>query len=63
MRVIVDWDRCEANGMCMRAAPEIFLLGDDDKLTILQEHPPEELRAKLQLAVRRCPKRAISIED
>jgi ferredoxin len=63
MRVLMDWDRCEANGMCMRAAPEIFLLGEDDKLTILQETPPEELRAKLQLAVRRCPKQAISIEE
>jgi len=63
MRVIVDWDRCEANAMCMRAAPEIFSVGDDDKLTVLQESPPEELRAKLSLAVRRCPKRAISIEE
>jgi ferredoxin len=63
MRVIVDWDRCEANALCMRAAPEIFHVGDDDKLTIREEHPSEDLREKLALAVRRCPKRAISVEE
>jgi ferredoxin len=29
----------------------------------LQENPPEELRSKVEVAVRRCPKLAITLED
>ena len=36
---------------------------DDDNLYLLQEHPPEALRAKVEAAVRGCPKQAISIQD
>ena len=62
MRVLVDFDRCESNAICMDVAPEVFEVRDDDFLYILQEEPPEELRPKLEEAVRRCPKQAISIE-
>ena len=47
MRVVVDWDLCESNGLCMAAAPEVFELQDDDTLMILQETPDESLRAKV----------------
>ena len=62
MKVIVDFDRCESNAVCMGIAPEVFEVRDDDFLYILQEEPPEELRPKLEEAVRLCPKQAISIE-
>ena len=61
MRVVVDFDVCESNAICMRTAPEVFLVDDDDNLQILQENPPEELRAKVEQAVRGCPKQAISL--
>jgi len=61
-RVVVDWDACESNALCMDAAPEIFEVDDDDQLQVLQEHPPDELRAKAEEAVRRCPKGALSLE-
>jgi ferredoxin len=32
-------------------------------LYVLQEEPPDELRAKCEEAVRVCPKQAISIVD
>ena len=63
MRVVVDFDVCESNAVCMRTAPEVFLVDDDDNLQILQENPPEELRAKVEQAVRGCPKQAITLED
>ena len=63
MRVVVDFDVCESNAICMRTAPEVFLVDDDDNLQILQENPPEELRAKVELAVRSCPKQAITLEE
>jgi ferredoxin len=63
MRVVVDYDLCESNAVCMGIAPEVFEVRDDDNLYLLQEEPPEELRSKVEEAVRRCPKQAISLED
>jgi ferredoxin len=63
MRVVVDFDKCQSNAVCMGVAPEMFEVRDDNFLYILDEHPPEELRPKLEEAVRRCPTQAISVED
>ena len=63
MRVVVDFDLCESNAVCMGIAPEVFEVRDDDFLYILDETPPEALRPKLEEAVRRCPKQAISLTD
>ena len=62
MRVVVDYDLCESNALCMAAAPEVFEVRDDDFMYVLQENPPESLRAKVEEAVQRCPKQAIKIE-
>lgn len=62
MRVVVDFDRCESNALCMAAAPEVFEVREDDFLYILDETPSEELRPKVEEAARRCPKQAITIE-
>jgi ferredoxin len=63
MRVVVDFDLCESNALCMAAAPEVFEVRDDDFLYVLDENPPEALREKVMAAVRSCPKNAISVED
>ena len=63
MRVVVDFDLCESNALCMGLAPEVFEVRDDDLLYVLDENPPEGLREKVEAAVRTCPKNAISIED
>jgi ferredoxin len=63
MRVVVDFDLCESNAVCMEVAPEVFEVRDDDFLYILNETPPEELRAKVENAVRSCPRQAIKLED
>jgi ferredoxin len=63
MKVVVDYDVCESNAVCMGIAPEVFEVRDDDFLYILNENPPESMRDKMEEAVRRCPKQAISIED
>ncbi len=62
MRIVVDYDLCESNALCLTAAPEVFEVRDDDFLYVLQDEPSEELRAKVEEAVRRCPKQAIVIE-
>jgi ferredoxin len=63
VKVVVDFDLCESNALCMVAAPEVFEVRDDDFLYVLDENPPEELRTKVEEAVRRCPKQAISIAE
>jgi ferredoxin len=63
MRVIVDFDLCESNALCMAAAPEVFEVRDDDFLYVLDETPPEHLREKVQTAVRNCPKQAITLVE
>ena len=63
MRVRVDHDLCESNGVCVRLAPEVFELADDDRLRLKQEQPPETLRARVEQAVRRCPKQALSLVE
>ena len=62
-KVVVDYDLCESNAICMQIAPEIFEVRDDDFLYVLNETPGEDLRAKVEEAVQRCPKQAISIAD
>ena len=61
-KVVVDFDVCESNAICMGVAPEVFEVRDDDFLYILNENPPEELRSRLEEAVRSCPKAAITLE-
>ena len=62
LKVIVDYDLCEANAHCMQAAPEVFKLDSDDNLHLLQEQPPESLWASVEKAVRLCPKGALKVE-
>jgi ferredoxin len=63
MRVVVDYDLCESNAVCMAVAPEVFEVRDDDFLYVLQDVPPDDLRDKVTEAAVRCPKQAITIED
>lgn len=62
MKIVVDYDLCEANALCMEAAPEVFRVEEDDTLTVLMESPGEELRSKVEEAARLCPRQAITIE-
>ena len=63
MKVVVDLKLCEGNQRCMEAAPEVFDVREDDKAHLLVEKPPESLRDKVKLAVRMCPRQAITLED
>jgi ferredoxin len=62
-RVVVDYDLCESNAICMQVVPEVFEVRDDDFLYVLNETPGDELREKVDEAVQRCPKQAISIAE
>ncbi len=62
MKVVVNYDLCESNAVCMAVAPEVFEVRDDDFLYVLNEEPDESFRDKVEEAARRCPKQAITIE-
>jgi ferredoxin len=63
MKIVVDFDLCQSHALCMENAPEIFEVRDDGFLYVLDETPPEALRAKATKAARECPTGAIQIED
>ena len=63
MRIEVDWGLCESNGVCMGINPEVFPLGDDDMLTVLQPEVTPEIESDVRKAVRQCPRQAISIQE
>lgn len=63
MRVVVDFDRCQSNAVCMDVAPEVFEVRDDNFLYVLVEEPPDHLRPAVGEAARRCPTQAITLQD
>jgi len=62
MKIQVNFDKCASNARCMKACPQVFEVRDDGFLYILQEEPPESLRASVEQAMSDCPTGAISIE-
>jgi ferredoxin len=63
MKVVVDFDLCESNAVCMGIAPAVFEVREDDFLYILDENPPEAMRPTLEEAVAACPRAAIRLID
>ena len=62
MKVWVDLDTCDGNGVCMSICREVFEVRDDG-LHLLQEQPGDELRKKLVGAEVSCPTGAITVKD
>jgi ferredoxin len=63
VKVVVDYDVCSSNAVCMGILPQVFEVRDDGFLYVLDEHPPAELDDKLREAERGCPTGAISLVE
>ena len=63
MKIVVDRHACEGNARCSEVAPELFEVRDDDKVSSSWRTPPAALQEKLKLAIKLCPRQAISVED
>jgi len=67
VRVRVDRELCQGHALCREEAPEVFDVlkrpGAYDQVKLLQERPPEALRAKVEAAARHCPNRVIQIRN
>jgi ferredoxin len=62
MKVVVDRGLCKGHGVCMAEAPRVFEVSRAGKLSVLEESPGEEERAKVMAAVKYCPTGALSVE-
>ncbi len=63
MAVEVNRDLCEANGLCVAAAPEVFELENDEELIIREVPADAELAARIRVAVAGCPRLALRMTD
>lgn len=63
MRIVVDADLCQGHAMCEVEAPDVFTVPKNGTVELLNENPPESLRADVERAVRYCPTQALSIVD
>lgn len=62
MNIIVDRTKCSSIGMCEAIAPDIFEIGPDGALAIVQSDIPEDRRADLERACQDCPTQSLSID-
>jgi ferredoxin len=63
MKLVVDWPLCDGNGVCTIEVPELLTLNDDGDLVVIAETFGPELKAKVDAAVRVCPKHALRIDQ
>ena len=62
MRIVLDENKCSSLGMCEAVAPDVFEVGDDGALVLLDPTPGDDRRALIEEAVAACPTGALSIE-
>ena len=63
MRIVVDRDLCQGHGVCESEAGEVFAVPKKGQVDVLDASPPEELRPKVEAAVKYCPTHALRIVD
>lgn len=64
MKIVVDRDLCEANGVCVRLFPEAFALDDADVLHLRLLRPADaSQRAAFDAAIAGCPKGALAWDE
>ena len=61
VRVVVDHELCGLNAICMGIAPEVFEVGQDDRLHVLTDRPTPGQEADVRDAAASCPNRAITV--
>lgn len=64
MKIIVDRQRCDGNGVCMGIAPEVFDVDDDLYLHVAENIPDDaELKARVRLSITSCPILALKLVE
>ena len=63
MKIAVDYDLCQGHAVCLSEAPEVFAVEEKGQVRLLDESPPDALRAKVEMAVKYCPTHALNIVE
>ena len=64
LRVTIDQSVCVGAGLCVLSSMEVFDQRDEDGVvTLLQEYPDAELHERVLGAARKCPSKAITVEQ
>jgi ferredoxin len=62
MRIVVDYNRCTGNAVCVAEAPDLFDISDDGEV-ILNEQPDQSHLEAARRAAYMCPNLALTVED
>jgi ferredoxin len=63
-RLLVDWTRCDAHGLCAEVVPEVVQLDDwGYPVLVTGGAVSDELREHARRAVRVCPQVALLLRD
>ena len=61
--VEVDLDLCQSHEVCESEAPEVFSVPKKEQVQVLMKDPGDELRSKVEAAVKYCPTHALRIVE
>jgi ferredoxin len=62
VQVKLDIDKCIGSGSCEMLAPEVFEVGQDGLVKLLDASPGSAMESKCRAAEESCPTQAIQIE-
>jgi ferredoxin len=62
VKVVVEYESCEANGICAGIAPEVFDLDEGDQLNVVAQPGPDTID-RVRQAVQSCPKVALKLTE
>jgi ferredoxin len=63
MRIEVDFDLCESNGVCVQVAPEVFSIDENEFLHIDESKAIAANVDRVRQAARMCPRQAITLHE
>lgn len=63
MKVRVDLGKCQEHGQCTIAAPDVFVLRDDDGRLEYKTSPDDSLIEEVEDAADVCPVQAIFLDE
>jgi ferredoxin len=63
VKIGVDTEKCTGHAVCEGLAPDVFEVGDDGLVHLLQPSPSDDQREAIHAAVEQCPTQALTVEE
>ncbi len=61
MQVTLDAQLCIGSGSCEEIAPQVFEMGDEGVVSVIELNPPSDLTEVVEQAALSCPTAAITV--